>query len=342
VFDQFKVRLRVSFIGGVLLSAPVWLYQLGAFITPALHRKEKRYAGGFLAVSLLLFAIGTVFAYLTISQGLDFLLRIGGEDIDLVTGVQSYLDFVVLCLVAFGVAFQFPVLVTFLNMLGMFPVAKMRAWRRGMYVAIFAAAAVITPSQDPFTFVIMAIPICLMYEGCILIARIRDRSAQKRRAADPVLGLDDDETSSAGGGPSPLDVEAPAQDGTVTAPDAGQHVGCGDDERRPVAGRAVRRLPAPADGAGAWPSSRPATRSASTPSSGRRAPALEEGRGVLVAAPTGAGKTVVGEFAVHLACSRAASASTRPRSRRCRTRSTPTCAPGTARTGSGCSPATRR
>jgi sec-independent protein translocase protein TatC len=216
VFDQFKVRLRVSFIGGVLLSAPVWLYQLGAFITPALHRKEKRYAGGFLAVSLLLFAIGTVFAYLTISQGLDFLLRIGGEDIDLVTGVQSYLDFVVLCLVAFGVAFQFPVLVTFLNMLGMFPVAKMRAWRRGMYVAIFAAAAVITPSQDPFTFVIMAIPICLMYEGCILIARLRDRSARRRRAADPVLGLDDDETSALDAGSGTVDGQTRADDGTAS------------------------------------------------------------------------------------------------------------------------------
>src|SRR5688572_24053567 len=74
IFDQFKVRLRVAFLGGAVLSSPVWLYQLGAFITPALHRKEKRYAAGFLVASLLLFAVGTVFAYLTISRGLDFLL----------------------------------------------------------------------------------------------------------------------------------------------------------------------------------------------------------------------------------------------------------------------------
>jgi sec-independent protein translocase protein TatC len=216
VFDQFKVRLRVSAIGGVLLAAPVWLYQLGAFITPALHRREKRYAAGFLAASLVLFAIGTVFAYLTISQGLDFLLRIGGDEIDPITGVQSYLDFVVLCLVAFGLAFLFPVLVVFLNMLGMFPLAKMRSWRRGMYVAIFAAAAVITPSQDPFTFVIMAIPICLMYEGCILIARLRERAARRQREADPVASLGDDETSPLEAGPSPLDVRTGGQDGTPT------------------------------------------------------------------------------------------------------------------------------
>lgn len=204
VFDQFKVRLRVSAIGGVLLAAPVWLYQLGAFITPALHRKEKKYAGGFLVASLLLFAVGTVFAYLTISQGLNFLLEIGGDQIDPITGVQSYLDFVTLCLLAFGLAFEFPVLVTFLNMMGLFPREKMQAWRRGMYVAIFAAAAIITPSQDPFTFVILAVPICLLYEGCILIARFRERSARRRRAADPVASLPDDATSPLEAAPSPL------------------------------------------------------------------------------------------------------------------------------------------
>jgi sec-independent protein translocase protein TatC len=205
VFDQFKVRLRVSAIAGVVMAAPVWLYQVGAFITPALHRKEKKYAAGFLAASLVLFAVGTVFAYLTIAQGLDFLLRIGGDGIVTVTSVQAYLDFVTLCLLAFGIAFEFPVLVTFLNMLGMFPLAKMRSWRRGMYVGIFAASAAITPSQDPFTFVIMALPICLLYEGCIVLARVRERSARRRRAADPVASLADDEISPLDAGLSPLD-----------------------------------------------------------------------------------------------------------------------------------------
>lgn len=195
VFDQFTTRLRVAGIGGVVLAAPVWLYQLGAFITPALHRHEKKYAAGFLAASLVFFAVGTVFAYLTLSQGLDFLLSIGGDGIVTLTSVQTYLSFVTLCLLAFGVAFEFPVIVTFLNMVGAFPVATMTRIRRYMYVGIFAAAAVITPSQDPFTFVIMAVPICLLYEGCILIARLRERAARRRRAADPVASLGDDETS---------------------------------------------------------------------------------------------------------------------------------------------------
>jgi sec-independent protein translocase protein TatC len=195
VFDQFAVRLRVSFIGGVLLSAPVWLYQLGAFITPALHRKERRYAFGFLAASLLLFAVGTLFAYVSIGRGLDFLLQIGGPDIDVIVSIQSYLSFVTLTLLAFGIAFEFPVVVLFLHLVGLFPSTTMRAWRRGMIVGIFAGSALITPSQDPFTFTALALPLILLYEVCIMFARTRERRLRRRTAADPVAGLDDDETS---------------------------------------------------------------------------------------------------------------------------------------------------
>ena len=204
IFDQFKVRLRVAFLGGAVLSAPVWLYQIGAFITPALHRKEKRYAAGFLAASLLLFGVGTVFAYLTISRGLDFLLKVGGGDITTLVSVQSYLSFVTLCLIAFGIAFEFPVVVTFLNMVGAFPAAKMRAWRRGMVVGIFVVSALITPSQDPFTFVIMAVPLYVLYEGCILLARTRERAMRRRLAADPLASLDDDTASAVDDRPSLL------------------------------------------------------------------------------------------------------------------------------------------
>ena len=205
IFDQFKVRLRVSAISGVVISAPVWLYQLGAFITPALHRHEKKYAAGFLGASLLFFAAGTVVAYFTISQGLDFLLSVGGEDVFTITSVQAYLSFVTLCLVAFGFAFTFPVLVSFLNMVGLFPVETMRRWRRGMYIGIFAGSAVITPSQDPFTFMLMAGPICLLYEGCILLARLRERALRRRRAADPLASLPDDAVSPLDTAPAPLD-----------------------------------------------------------------------------------------------------------------------------------------
>lgn len=195
VFGQFKVRLRIAGIGGVVAASPVWLYQLGAFITPALHRKEKRYAASFLAASLVLFGLGTVFAYLTIDKGLQFLLTVGGDGVVNLTGLQSYLSFVTLTLLAFGVAFLFPVVVMFLNVAGVLSAGRLIAMRRGMVIGLAFFAAVITPSTDPFTFFAMAVPLWVLYEVCILIARLRERGARKRRVADPDQQLADDEPS---------------------------------------------------------------------------------------------------------------------------------------------------
>jgi sec-independent protein translocase protein TatC len=207
-FEQFAVSLRISFLAGVVASSPVWLYQLGAFITPGLHRNEKKYAAAFLGAALVLFVTGTVFAYFTISRGLQFLLTVGGDGIVTLPSIQSYLSFVTLTLLAFGVAFLFPVIVLFLNFLGMFPSRVMRSWRRGMVVGIAVAAAVLTPSQDPFTFMAMALPLYGLYEGCIVLARLRERAQRRRRAVEPgaqtLEQLGDDETSYVDERPSAL------------------------------------------------------------------------------------------------------------------------------------------
>ncbi|MCU1593454.1 MAG: Sec-independent protein translocase, TatC subunit [Frankiales bacterium] len=204
VFGQFKVRLRIAGIGGVVAASPVWLYQLGAFITPALHKKEKRYAAGFLVSSLLLFALGCVFAYLTLDKGLEFLLTVGGDHVINLTGLQSYLSFVTLTLLAFGVAFEFPVIVVFLNVVGVLSVERLVAMRRGMIVGLAVFSAVITPSTDPFTFFAMAIPLWILYEVCIVIARVRRRGARRRAGDDPDADLSDDEASHIDTTPSPL------------------------------------------------------------------------------------------------------------------------------------------
>ena len=195
IFDQFKVKLRVAFIGGTILASPIWLYELGAFITPALHKKERRYAAGFLLSALLLFLGGTVLAYLSIDRGLDFFLSLGGSHVAVILSIQAYLSFVTLMLLAFGIAFEFPVVILFLNVVGVLTSTRMRQWRRGMYFGIFAASAVITPTQDPFTFLAMALPLCVLYEACILIARLRERSARKRQGDDPLASLDPDTPS---------------------------------------------------------------------------------------------------------------------------------------------------
>jgi sec-independent protein translocase protein TatC len=204
IFDQFKVQLRVAFIGGTIFASPIWLYELGAFITPALHKKERRYAAGFLVTALLLFLAGATLAYVSISRGLQFFLTIGGSHISVILSIQAYLSFVTLMLLAFGIAFEFPVIIVFLNIVGVFSSRRMRDWRRGMIFGIFVASAVITPTQDPFTFLAMAIPLCVLYEVCILIARLRERSRARLEAADPLAGLDLDTPSYVDPRPSSL------------------------------------------------------------------------------------------------------------------------------------------
>ncbi|GAC1329702.1 MAG: twin-arginine translocase subunit TatC [Mycobacteriales bacterium] len=203
--DQFLIRMRVSLIAGAVLSSPVWLYQIGAFITPGLRRHERRWAGGFLAASLVLFTIGAFFAYLTLSKGLQFLLGVGGTGITPLLDVSRYLSFVTLMLLAFGISFEFPVVVVFLNLLGILPTDRMRAWRRGMIFGIFVFSAVITPSQDPFTFLAMAIPLCLLYEVCIVIGRVRDRGRRRREVDRGFAAVGDDELSPLDTRPSDVD-----------------------------------------------------------------------------------------------------------------------------------------
>ncbi len=185
IFAQFSVRLKVAGIGGTILAAPVWLYQLGAFITPALHRKEKRYAAGFLAAGLVLFGVGVTFAYLTMDKGLEFLLTVGGDGLVTLPDLRSYLSFVTLTLLAFGISFLFPLVLIFLNLVGALSAKKMGGMWRGMIVGIAFMSAVLTPSTDPITFVAMAVPITLLYGLCVGIAWLVDRTRRR-------LGGDDD------------------------------------------------------------------------------------------------------------------------------------------------------
>lgn len=216
--EQFSVTLRISFIAGIVFASPVWLYQIGAFITPGLHKKERRYAGGFLAVSLLMFAIGSLFAFFTMSRALDFLLGFAGDDVSALVGLESYLSFVTLLLLCFGISFQFPVILMFLNIVGVLSAARLRAWRRGMVVAIAVLSAVVTPTTDPYTFAFMAVPLYVMYEVVVVLARLRERRKRSTAAADPVFGLADDEAS-----PSPVRA-APLETPTSLDPAADEAV----------------------------------------------------------------------------------------------------------------------
>lgn len=173
--EGFNTRLKIAGYCGLLLGSPVILWQVWRFITPGLNRNEKRYAIPFIISSIVLFLAGAAFALFSFERALEFLVAVGGENLETFFAPSKYLSLIVVMMVAFGVAFELPVLLIFLQLAGVLTSQRLRSWRRGALVAIVALAAVITPSQDPYTLLAMAGPMYLLYEGAILVGRLLDK-----------------------------------------------------------------------------------------------------------------------------------------------------------------------
>jgi sec-independent protein translocase protein TatC len=173
--DAFATRLKIATYGGIVLAMPVWLWQLWRFITPGLSPTEKKYAVPFVSASIFLFACGAVVAFLTLQPALNFLLNIGGSELEPLLTADKYVSLVSLMIIAFGISFEFPVILVFLLLARVISTAQLRHWRRYAAIAIVAFAAVITPSQDPYSLFAMAVPMYLFYETCIIIGRFLKR-----------------------------------------------------------------------------------------------------------------------------------------------------------------------
>jgi sec-independent protein translocase protein TatC len=173
--DAFLTRIKIATYGGIVLALPVWLFELWRFITPGLNPNEKRYAVPFIVSSILLFALGAYIALLTLPKALEFLLDIGGSQLRPELTADKYLGLVSLMIVAFGVAFEFPVVLVFLLLARVLTTQQLRRWRRPAILIIVVFAAVITPSQDPYSLFAMAIPMYIFYELSIIIGRILKR-----------------------------------------------------------------------------------------------------------------------------------------------------------------------
>ena len=199
------IRLKISFIVGIVLSAPFWLYQIWAFLTPGLKKNEKRYGLGFVAASSSLFALGAALAYISLAKGLALLLGLAGNGVTVALTAQEYVGFVISLLLAFGVSFEVPLIAVVLNLIGVLSYSLLAKSRRWIYFLTIVFSAFITPTQDPFTMLLMAAPMCVLFELAIQIARVVDKRRAKRAAAEGLVGLDDDEASPLVDGPSALD-----------------------------------------------------------------------------------------------------------------------------------------
>jgi sec-independent protein translocase protein TatC len=205
VLDGFTIRLKVSVISGAVLSAPLWLYQIWAFVTPGLKRNERKYTRSFIAVSSLLFFAGTALAYLVLARGLRVIVEQGGSGTAALFTVNAYLSFVVLLLVVFGSAFELPLLIVMANLAGVLPSRLLRKSQRISIFLIFVFAAVATPTTDPFTMTAMAVAMCLLFEGAVVITTIHDRRKAARKAAAVAEQLDDSTPSVIDPVPQPLE-----------------------------------------------------------------------------------------------------------------------------------------
>ncbi|CAB4940029.1 unannotated protein [freshwater metagenome] len=173
--DAFILRLKIATYGGIVVSMPIWLFQIWRFITPGLNPREKRYVIPFILSAVLLFTFGGLVAFLTLKPALTFLLGVGGAELTpLLTG-ESYITLVALMIVAFGVAFEFPVVLVFLLLAKVLSTSQLKKWRRWAIVLITLFAAIITPSQDPYSLLFMAVPMYLFYEASIVIGKLMKR-----------------------------------------------------------------------------------------------------------------------------------------------------------------------
>ncbi|MGH3664129.1 MAG: twin-arginine translocase subunit TatC [Micromonosporaceae bacterium] len=220
--DIFLLNLRVALYAGLIISAPIWLYQVWAFVAPGLHRNERKYTYYFVGAATPLFLTGAFLAYWVVDKGLSFLMGLA-KAWDITLDLAGYFSFVTSMMMLFGLGFLFPLVVVALNLLGLVSAKWLLGkWRIAVFIC-FAFAAVVTPTPDPFGMTALALPMSGLYFIAVGIAALNDRRKAKQSI---YAGLDDDEASSlddeAISAVAPVSpaapIEGPADDGPAPGP----------------------------------------------------------------------------------------------------------------------------
>ncbi|MFJ2863599.1 twin-arginine translocase subunit TatC [Kitasatospora sp. NPDC087314] len=188
----FTWMLKVSLTAGVVATVPIWLYQVWAFVAPGLHKHEKKYAVIFMAAGAPLFLAGVGCAILVLPTTVDVLISFTPNHTTPILPPEDYLDIATRMVLVFGLAFEFPLLLVMLNMVGMVTGKRLLGWWRGMVMGITVFAAFATPSADPVSMLVLAAPIWALYFIAVAIALFNDKRKLRR---NPDAGLSDEEAS---------------------------------------------------------------------------------------------------------------------------------------------------
>ncbi|MEO3870897.1 twin-arginine translocase subunit TatC [Nonomuraea sp. B12E4] len=219
IFQGFFLTLKVSAMVGVVISSPVWLYQIWAFVTPALYRNEKRYSIAFLGLAVPLFVGGALLAYFIMDTSLAILLGFAPSDAVATIQIDEYLSYVLIMLVIFGVSFELPLLLVFLNIIGVLSHATVKKHRRTVIFIMFVFGAVITPGGDPLTMMALAMPMIVLYFLAEFFMFMRERRSP---ATEDFSHLSDDEAS-------PLAEDPPLPEDTTPLDDDSDPARPGED-----------------------------------------------------------------------------------------------------------------
>lgn len=187
------LTIKISLWIGLIVAAPIWLYQLWAFVAPGLHKHERRWAYWFVAFAAPLFALGAVLAYFVVGRGLEFLLKFAG-DAQVSLEITRYFGFVTGLILLFGLAFEFPLLVVLFNLAGVASYKRLLGWWRIAVFAFFAFSAVAIPTGDPFSMSALGLGLTLMYFAAVGFAYVNDKR-RARRHREQYGDLADDEVS---------------------------------------------------------------------------------------------------------------------------------------------------
>jgi len=192
--DGFYLHIKVAFVVGVILTSPVWLYQIWAFVAPGLYAREKRWTYIFLGTAVPLFLLGCYFALLVMGRGLHFLIGMVPQNTVAIFTADTYIGYFIAMILGFGLCFELPLFLVMLNLVGLLPHARFKKWRRVMIFCVFVFAGIASPSPDPITMLMLGAVCVALVEGAELIVWANDRR-RARLHPDPYAGLADDQLS---------------------------------------------------------------------------------------------------------------------------------------------------
>ncbi|MER6806513.1 MULTISPECIES: twin-arginine translocase subunit TatC [Streptomyces] len=189
--SPFTTTIKVSLMAGLVVSSPVWLYQLWAFVAPGLHKHEKKYTYIFVSAAVPLFAGGAYLAYAILPISVKVLLSLTPGGSANILSLDEVLDFTIRMVLIFGLAFELPLLLIMLNMVGIVSGRRMIGWWRGVVMGVFVFGAVATPTTDPVGMIALSGPIVLLYFAAVAFSLLNDKRRARKEAAGPA----DDEAS---------------------------------------------------------------------------------------------------------------------------------------------------